>query len=248
MAVTVASQLVMMPQAGIIRDPKLTSIVIPAWLATSELCDLTWRCMQAIEKHTPQSHEVILVENGVREGLEEPAEDMGYEADVLIRFQENRGYGPAVNAGFALARGKYLVAMNNDAEVVEDWLSAMHGCWAAHPKVGAISAHITERDPQRTHLCNDATNQRRAMCGALWMTTQDVLADVGGLDEGYAYGMFEDRDFWERLYRSGYRLFKAGWCRHSINSTWKLLPNQQEIYLRNRKRFEEKWGSWPDIR
>ena len=80
------------------------------------------------------------------------------------------------------------------------------------------------------------------MFGALWMTHRDVVERVGYLDEGYERGMFEDRDYWKRMEAAGYELVKAGWCNHAGNATWGKLPNQREIFLRNKERFEKKWG------
>ena len=79
------------------------------------------------------------------------------------------------------------------------------------------------------------------MFGALWMTRQEVLDVVGYLDEDYGIGMFEDRAMWRTIAAAGYDLVKAGWCNHIGNATWGKMPHQQEIYLRNKAKFEAEW-------
>jgi len=215
-------------------------------LLNEELVGLTQICLNSIEQCTPQPHEVILVDNGSPSEFRDPADLLLDQADVGIRFKENRGYGPAINAGFRIAKGLYLVALNNDAEVVDGWLEAMQLCWKArsgHGKqVGAISAYEIKNDPERRLRCRDITSRRAPMYGALWMTAWDVIEDIGALDEGYEIGGHEDRDLWERMNHYGYRLYRSGWCRHANRSTLNCLPEKEMILRRNAERFAEAWG------
>lgn len=227
------------------------SIVIPCYVLDDVLLDLTQRCVMAIEEHTPQPHGIIVVDNASPIGTLELCR---MATEGYLRNTRNLGYAGGVNAGLRAARGPWLAVMNNDVEVVDGWLEAMQLCWEEEPigldkrGVGAISAHVARRDPQRTHRCNDATASPKHMAGMLWLTRREVVDHVGYLDEGYGWGMFEDRDYWARLLEAGYRLRKAGWCHHAMNQTWRRMPGEERaaLYERNRARYNERWGDkWP---
>jgi len=221
----------------------LVSIVIPVVLFGQDLVELTERCVDSVRDFTDYiGLEIILVDNGSPLPVSLPL--IG-GVDLVIRNEENLGYAGGVNVGFSEARGEWLIAMNNDLVVVPGWLSAMHMCWAAHDEetpVGAISAHQAFRDPERRHRCDDVTKYPGAMFGALWMTHRDVIEDVGGLDEGFLHGMWEDRDMWMRLVSRGYRLYKSGWCEHLGNRTWARLSDKDTSWLANKERYERRWG------
>jgi GT2 family glycosyltransferase len=158
-------------------------------------------------------------------------------ADIYIRFQENKGFAPAVNAGLRVAQGKYRVACNNDVEFLDDWVGGAIAAWDS--ETGVISSHLHDHDPE--HKAGRMVALWGHFFGALWMVSQEVLSKVGELDAGYERGMFEDRDFVRRVIGVGYQHVKVGWCRHAGNATWGKLPNQSEIYLKNKQRFEAKW-------
>lgn len=216
----------------------LTSIVIPCYILPdkdAELLTFLRRCLESIRRHT-EDYELILVDNGSPIG----GDYMRGTADIYVRNQENLGYAVAVNQGVKLARGEWLVVMNDDVEVMDGWLETMQAAWG--PRTGAVSSHLHDADPEHRVGREYYNIPMGHMFGALWMTQPEVLAKVGLLDEGYERGMFEDKDLWMRLVKTGYVLGKAGWCKHIGNATWGKLPNQQEIYLRNKARFEARWG------
>jgi len=220
----------------------MVSVIIPVVLFGQELVDLTERCVDSVRSVTGYSKlEIILVDNGSPLPVSPFLVD---NVDLILRQEENLGYAGGINLGFSKARGEWLVAMNNDLVVVPGWLGAMHMCWASHDErasVGAISAHQASRDPERRHRCDDVTRFPEAMFGALWITHRDVIEDVGGLDEGFIHGMWEDRDMWMRLVSRGYRLYKAGWCQHLGNRTWARLSDKNASWLANKERYERRW-------
>jgi GT2 family glycosyltransferase len=67
--------------------------------------------------------EVVVVDNGSPPGAV-PEAVPGLTPRV-IRFAENRGWGAAINAGFAAARGEVLLVLNDDATVHPQWLAEM---------------------------------------------------------------------------------------------------------------------------
>jgi GT2 family glycosyltransferase len=211
------------------------SLIIPCYLLPDknhELLGFTMKCINSIRKHL-SDYELILVDNG-------STVDSNYlieQADVYIRNKANLGFAPAVNQGLKIARGEYIAVCNNDIEFIHDWLSL---AWDSFkPKTGVISSHLHDHDPQ--HNVGRIDCKWGGMFGALWITTKSAIDKVGYLDEGYRVGMWEDRDYWKRMEEAGYELAKVGWCNHTGNATWGKMPNQNEIFIANEKRFKDRW-------
>jgi GT2 family glycosyltransferase len=86
---------------------------------------MTLQCLQSVVRHTePGTYEIILVDNG-----SEPAHAALMANWVtanpqarLLRHPNNMQFAHGCNSGAALARGEYLVFLNNDTQVSHNWL------------------------------------------------------------------------------------------------------------------------------
>ena len=214
----------------------MISIIIPCLLLPekeAELVRFTENCIVSIRHHTTADFELVIVDNGSPTG----GAYLRSIADIYVRNPTNLGFGPAVNQGLKLARGEWLIVSNNDIEFIHDWADTAIAAWQEN--TGVISSHLHDHD--RLHKAGRQVVPWGHMFGALWMTRQEVLDVVGYLDEDYGIGMFEDRAMWRTIAAAGYDLVKAGWCNHIGNATWGKMPHQQEIYLRNKAKFEAEW-------
>lgn len=217
------------------RSEKDTSIIIPCYILPDKDAELLafLKCgIESIRQHT-ENYELILVDNGSHVGT-------GYmrdQANIYIRNHKNLGFAPAVNQGLKLARGEWLVVMNDDATLIDDWPAMAKKAW--DKKTGIVCSHLLDHDPDRR--VGRMVAPWGHFFGALWMTRREIIEEVGYLDEGYERGMFEDKDFVLRILQTGHEMVKVGHCKHVGNATWGKLPNQQEIYLRNKARFEARW-------
>jgi hypothetical protein len=93
-----------------------TSAVIPTWNRAAEL----ERCLDSLSGFA----EVIVVDNGSTDGAGERAREGGAR---VLRFEENRGFAAAVNAGIAAAAGEWVAVLNNDVVLEPGWLAALLG-------------------------------------------------------------------------------------------------------------------------
>ncbi|MFH1277632.1 MAG: glycosyltransferase [Candidatus Eisenbacteria bacterium] len=87
----------------------------------------TKRCIRSIARHTPLPHEVIVVDNGSEEASLEGLREFA-AADGTFRLHEageNLRCGGGRNRGVGLARGQYVVFLDNDIEVSAGWLEAL---------------------------------------------------------------------------------------------------------------------------
>ena len=77
-------------------------------------------CFEKIRKYTKLPYELILIDNGSVHSQEL----LRKYADVLIVNRENLGFAKAVNQGIRIAKGEWIIQMNNDIWVWDGWLEA----------------------------------------------------------------------------------------------------------------------------
>jgi GT2 family glycosyltransferase/tetratricopeptide (TPR) repeat protein len=208
---------------------ELASLII---LCCDQLAD-TRDCLESVLRHTRAPYELVLVDNGSTDGtaayLEEVRARPGPQRVAVIRNAHNRGFPAGCNRGLAEARGRYLVFLHNDTVVTAGWLDGLIG-WALHdwPAVGLVGAVTNcSRGPQQVEADYagpeglEAFAGRRArayagralaaprLAGFCLLARREVLEQVGGFDEGYGLGLFEDDDLSVRALRAGYRLVVA---------------------------------------
>jgi glycosyltransferase involved in cell wall biosynthesis len=102
----------------------LTSIIIPCW---SQL-EFTQQCIAALKDHTRPSWELIVVDNGSTDGTPlylAGARDLAAVPVTVVTNSTNLGFPVAINQGLQLARGEYLVLLNNDVVVTDGWLDQL---------------------------------------------------------------------------------------------------------------------------
>jgi GT2 family glycosyltransferase len=164
------------------------SIVLPL----ANRCELTLRCLEAIEANTPpELYDVVLVDNGSTDGT--AALLAALEGDVtVIRNHRDFGYARAANQGAAAARGGCLVFLTQDAVVDPGWLETLTAAVTAEADTGAVGAHLAYPDS----LASGA--------GAL-LVGATAFRQVGGFDETGPAGA-ELSDLRQALAAAGGRL------------------------------------------
>lgn len=129
------------------RQPKV-SIVIPLF----NRFDYTLQALIAIAKNTPEEadYEVVLVDNASSD--ETPRALRKLSGDVVLhRNSENLGFAKASNQGALLARGEYVVFLNNDTEVRPGWLQALVEELDSNPAAGIVGGRLLYPDGTVQH-------------------------------------------------------------------------------------------------
>lgn len=93
--------------------------------------------------------EVILVDNGSQEDHELSFKSV-YPALIYIRSEVNLGFAGGNNLGVKVAKGDYLLFLNNDTEIVENMVEVMKEEFKLHPEIGILSPLILYFDQPET--------------------------------------------------------------------------------------------------
>ncbi len=224
-------------------------------------------------RYTRPPYEIILVDNGSTDGtpayLYEVASLAGASCGparvVVLRNDTNRGFAAGCNQALAEARGHYLVLLNNDTVVTEGWLDTLVG-WSLHdwPHVGLVGPMSNQAPPPqlcpvayknlidlpafaRRHRTDHAGKGLRVerLTGFCLLARREVLEQIGGLDEQFGVGFFEDDDLCVRAQQAGFALVLAQdvFIHHFGNRTFQALGLDTAALLRdNLETFKAKWG------
>lgn len=176
------------------------TIVIVVYNRRDELREVLRR-MTGESDYAPDRVDVIVVDNASEDGSPDMVREE-FPAVTLIERDTNAG-APAWNDGFAIARGDYVLILDDDCYLEPDGLrravEAAEAEDAALVTFKVVSTHdpgwvFTER--YRTGLLS--------FWGCAWLVRKDALAELGGYDP-LIFMWTNELDFTIRLYDRGYR-------------------------------------------
>ena len=217
----------LIPKASTLK-PKLVSIVI---LTFNEL-KYTRECIESIKKHTPQPHEIIFIDNASTDGTLKWLRKISQENEnyKLIENKNNLGFAKGCNQGIEAASGEYILLLNNDVVVTENWLSGMLECLKSSPDAGIVGPMTNNiSGTQKVYDADyktipgmieyaksfrDRHRHRRVSCrrivGFCMLLRHTLVDKIGLLDDSFGTGNFEDDDYCLRATLAGYQNLIAG--------------------------------------
>ena len=231
-----------------------TSIVMPVhgnW-------PVVRRAVDALSKEMGGTRELIVVDDASTE----PAPEELPNATVL-RNDRNLGFGPSCNRGAAEARGRFLCFLNSDSLLTPGALAALEA--RAERERAATTAVLMDEDgtvqeagcaigrdgvtyPLGAGSRRDAhawAFRREVDYGsaACLLVGRDAFTDVGGFDDLYAPGYYEDADLCLRLAERGVRTVlepRAQVVHLQYGSGTR--ERARDLVRRNRGPFLTRWG------
>jgi len=118
------------------------SIIIVNWNSR----ELLQKCLSSIYDNTNMlTLEVIVIDNASRDGSAGMVE-REFPQVSLIKNKDNLGFAKGNNQGFLQARGRYVLILNPDTEVVNDALLKMVKYLKLNKEVGAVSGRLVYPD------------------------------------------------------------------------------------------------------
>ncbi len=202
----------------------VVSVIIP----TFNKLELTRQCLAAIRTNTSRElYEILVVDNGSTDGTAEfLLEEQAAGRLKAVLNDKNLGFARACNQGAAAAAAKYVLFLNNDAEVSSGWLQPLVQTAEKDPRVGGVGSkllfpdstiqhagvmiidaralgdsllarHIFYRSPHDLPTANVPMTYQ-ALTAACLLVPKALFDSLGGFDEAYWNG-YEDVDLCFRI-------------------------------------------------
>ena len=171
---------------------------------------------------------------------------------------ENRGYGPAVNAGVAAAAGDYLLVLNDDVRLEPETVSRLRrlfpdpGLFAAVPAIRSPLAACGDEGGKAAlweaglieirEVASERSHPTFFAVGCCFLCPRSLWDELGGYDPVFAPFFWEDVDLSYRAWRRGLKVLHApeAVCHHEGSATLReqsTLAERERIGFRNRVLF-----------
>ncbi|MCA9752976.1 MAG: glycosyltransferase [Gemmatimonadetes bacterium] len=230
----------------------------------------TQRCLESIERHTPEPHEIVVVDNGSTDGTVKWVADWAASRPHVLLLENlgNRGFGAGCNAGIAAAHGREIVLLNNDTVVTSGWLTGLLDVLDDHPDCGIVGpmtnyasgpqvlaqpgyGDLDELDAfalERAAEFAGQSHAARRLPAFCWLVRRTLIDAIGGFDPVFGLGNFEDDDFCLRAAQAGFsaRYALDVFVHHVGSRTFAGEKiDYREAMERNFEIFKAKWEMDP---
>lgn len=206
-------------RTSIARTP--VTIVIPVWNAVETTKD----CLTALRGTLGPSDQVVVVDNGSQDAT--PAVLAGLPWIDVITMEQNQGFAGGCNAGARAAHHPLVVFLNNDTLPTPEWIEGLvepftdPGIGAAGPMSNFVSGpQLYKDDSYDPHSIADIARHAaelrdrsrgqiqevQRLVGFCFAVRTAAFGELGGFDESYGLGGYEDDDLCHRLRFAGWRL------------------------------------------
>jgi len=239
------------------------SIILLAW----KRIDLLLDCLQSLSDTLGRgvTYEVIVVSNGAPQPFKDALRSK-VDGVRLVEAQTNRGFGGGCNLGVSVARGEYVVFLNDDCVVAPGWLDWLVATADANPQAGAVGSMVLFPDGRIQEagsvVWSDGSTMpvARTMAGDSleWQFVRQVdyasacsllvsrraWDQAGGFDNNFYPAYYEDVDLCLALREAGYQVLveprSRVWHHESASSDGDF---KAFLFKRNQQRLQDKWAA-----
>ncbi len=250
----------------VVRPP--VSVIVVNWNG----CRWLPACLSAIAEQRPAAAEVIVVDNGSRDGSLSYLRGSPAGLEIkLLALGANTGFAHAVNRGIAASSGELVALINTDVVLSGEWLARMTDALTAHPAAASAACKLLSmEDPPRVYDAGDVLRRdgvceqrgRFALDDGRWDQPGEVfgacagaavyrraaLLGAGGFDERY-FAYLEDVDLALALRLAGWSCwYEPVVARHAGGgSAHQLRGGADRLVTRNTvilmaKAFPARWA------
>ncbi len=246
----------------------LVSIIIPVY----NQLESTIETIESIYNFTEEYFELILIDNGSEKEISDKLKQLtkGKNNISIITNTDNLGFPKAINQGLRKAQGEYLVIANNDIVVTNGWLKKLIAHAESNKNIGIVGPvsnkvsgvqllkeanyqsieemHEFAEEVSREHSGRYFEFPRVAFLCTL--IKREVIEKIGGLDEQFSPGNYEDDDYCLRAQLAGFKTVIAQdvFVHHYGSKSFTAEGNEKygRLLEKNKKKFINKWGVTPD--
>lgn len=243
-------------------DEPMVSIIIPAY----NQFDYTYRCLESVQKHSGSvAYEVIVADDcstDLTENLEKVVTGIRY-----IRNHENLRFLRSCNNAAKQARGKYILFLNNDTQVQQNWLQPLVDLAEKDASIGIAGSKLVYPDGRLQeaggifwkdasawnygHMQNpedpeyNYVKEADYISGASLMILRSLWEEIGGFDERFVPAYYEDSDLAFEARKHGYKVVYQPLSVvvhfEGVSNGTDITAGQKAYQAVNQQKFYEKW-------
>ena len=199
------------------------SIVIPVY----NQFGYTYNCLRSILKNSGGVHYEIIIADDCSTDLTKNIEEI-VEGITIIRNEQNMRFLLSCNNAAKYASGRYILFLNNDTQVLENWLQPLLDLAEADERIGMVGSKLIYPDGRLQeaggiiwwdgHAWNYGNGENPEqpefnyvkevdyISGASIMIRTDLWKEIGGFDERFAPAYCEDSDLAFEVRKHGYKV------------------------------------------
>ncbi|MCQ5131141.1 glycosyltransferase [Butyricicoccus faecihominis] len=238
------------------------SIVIPVY----NQFDFTYACIKSILANSGEVSYEIIVADDCSTDLTEKIEEI-ISGLRVIRNQENLRFLLNCNHAAKQARGQYILFLNNDTQVQENWLQPLIDLMESDDTIGLTGSKLVYPDGRLQEaggiLWRDGSawnygnrsdpslpeynyvKETDYISGASIMIRRVLWEEIGGFDERFAPAYCEDSDLAFEVRRRGYQVLYQPLSVvvhfEGVSNGTDTANGQKAYQVTNQKKFYEKW-------
>ena len=200
-------------------------------------------CILDLNKQSYKNFEIIIVDNG---SIDESVIfiNQNYPNINLIESQENLGFAAGNNVALALAKGEFILLLNNDTRVPSNYLENFISAFLSNPKIGAAQSKIVRMgDPDVLDSCGSfwtnttllyhyGVGKKQSLQkynkpfpvftnkGASMLISRKLIDRIGLFDNDF-WCYYEETDFCHRVWLAGFECWylPSSEISHAIGGT-----------------------------
>ncbi|MFC4767578.1 glycosyltransferase [Effusibacillus consociatus] len=224
--------------------------------------ELTYQCLETIKAHADVPYEIIIVDNNSSDATSELLGKI--KNTIIIKNRENIGFLKGSNQGAKLARGEWLLFLNNDTQITPSLLSILIQTAEKTEHCGAVGGKLIFPDGKLQEagsiIWNDGSCSGYGrgddpfkpeysyvkevdFCSAACLLIKNaIFKEAGMFDEIYHPGYYEETDLCMKIRELGYKVIyqpSAVVIHYEFGSS--SLSEAMKQQSKNKEIFAKKW-------
>jgi len=250
------------------KNKKTLAVILPVF----NQVEFTKDCIDSLKSAAPFLTELIIVNNASEDGTSNYLAQLQNKDDrvKVIENKMNLGFPEAINQGLREVTSDFVVIANNDIIFTEGWATRLIDVAESNPSIGIVgpisnSVSGVQLDKnakydsiEQMHKYAEKVKGKNAgkyfefprVAFLCTLIKREVIEKIGGLDERFSPGNFEDDDFCLRAQTAGYKTVIAQdvFIHHYGSKSFKAKGEKAyaERLETNKQKFINKWGADPE--
>lgn len=206
----------------------------------------TKKFINSLFDSTYHNFDLYITDNGSTDGSSDWINSLGRKNIHIHKFNNNMGCSAGWNQALRMGDSEYKVLTQNDIMFSKNWdkyLIKILEEYQDYGAVGSVEIENLDCSQKELDLLSEHLRKECIIEGSFYipciLMKKDFFNKVGGFDENFIGGMYEDSDFIKRACNEGLK-----WCQYGmsiVSHDFGQTSSKHSKVGHNKKIFEEKW-------